>query len=121
AAVTPRVEPTTRTVPVLVDLRAEDGFAMGEVVRLILARRVEARGAWVPLTALKEAERGLWSIQTITGPADDQRVAREAVEILHVADGRAFVRGSVADGALVVPVGVHRLGQGQRVSAIREN
>ncbi|MEM8663910.1 MAG: efflux RND transporter periplasmic adaptor subunit [Pseudomonadota bacterium] len=120
ASVTSDLEPGTRTVPVLVDLPADSGLAMGEIVRLTLERPVTAQGAWVDLSALQEAERGLWSIKTVA-PADGGHVvAREAVEILHVAGARAFVRGAFLDGAQVVPIGAHRLTPGQQVALAAE-
>jgi hypothetical protein len=43
---------------------------------------------------------------------------REAVEALHIEEGRVFVRGAIPDGALLVTEGVNRLTQGQRVAPL---
>ena len=120
AAITRDLQAGTRTVPVLIDLIADRPLAMGQIVRLSLTRDVAAAGAWVPLTALQEAERGLWSLMTVTGTEGAETVRREAVEILHLDGARAFVRGTFADGALIVPSGAHRLSTGQRVAADRD-
>lgn len=116
AAITLDLEAGTRTVPVLVDVEADGPLAMGQVIRLALDRAIEARGAWVPLAALTEAERGLWSLMTVVGAEGGALVAREAVEILHLEGERAFVRGTFADGARVIGEGSHRVGAGQAVA-----
>ena len=118
AAITRDMQPGTRTVPVLVDLIAEEPLIMGQVVRLSLPREIPSQGAWVALSALQEAERGLWSLQTVVAGPDGQTVRREAVEILHIEGERAFVRGTFADGASVVTVGAHKLSNGQAVAAV---
>ncbi len=117
-AVAPDLEPETRTVSLLIDLDPETYVTMGQVARLQLDRPVDSRGAWVPLTALQEATRGLWSIHTVIPDAEGQVISREAVEILHVSGERAYVRGSFRDGAAVVVEGPHRLTLGQAVLPI---
>jgi RND family efflux transporter MFP subunit len=118
-AASPDVDPATRTRSLLVDLPADAALAMGEVVRLVHARPVRDRGAWVPLGALQEGDRGLWAIYLAAPDGQGGHVARrEAVEALHVEEGRAFVRGAFADGALAVTEGVNRLTQGQRLATL---
>ncbi|MEM7508112.1 MAG: efflux RND transporter periplasmic adaptor subunit [Pseudomonadota bacterium] len=120
AAITPDLDIATRTVPVLIDLPPEAKVTMGQVIRLGLDRHIEASGAWVDLTALQEAERGLWSLMTVVREDGADVIRREAVEILHVQDGRAFVRGTFADGARVVAQGGHRISAGQKVTLAGE-
>lgn len=115
-SVSPDVDPATRTVAVLVDLRAEAGVAMGSVVRLRAERALSGKGAWVPLTALTEGTRGLWSLYLLGDTPDGPVAEPAAVEILHTASGRAYVRGVFDDGARAVADGVHRVTAGRRVS-----
>ncbi|MEM1277539.1 MAG: efflux RND transporter periplasmic adaptor subunit [Pseudomonadota bacterium] len=116
AAITRDLQFGTRSIPILLDLDADFPLTMGQVIRLDLTRNIEVRGAWVPLAALREAERGLWSIQTARPTDTGYKVAREAVEVLHVADQNAYVRGTFQDGALLIPEGGHRLSVGQDVT-----
>ncbi|MEM9370741.1 MAG: efflux RND transporter periplasmic adaptor subunit [Pseudomonadota bacterium] len=116
AAITLDLESGTRTVPVLIDVESEAPLTMGQVVRLDLNRRIDERGAWVDLTALQEAERGLWSLMTVADEDDSHVIRREAVELLHIQDTQAFVRGTFADGARVVSHGAHRVSVGQQVA-----
>ncbi|MEM1345598.1 MAG: efflux RND transporter periplasmic adaptor subunit [Pseudomonadota bacterium] len=120
ASVSPDIAPGTRTVAVLVDLDpgafAARRLRMGEVVRLRLTREVAAQGAWVPLAALSEGARGLWSVLVVAEGEAGPTVAREAVEVLHVAGAHAYVRGSIAAGQRLIVEGAHRVTVGQRVA-----
>ncbi len=137
AALTPDIAAGTRTVGALFDVigAADGAVRFGDIVRLSIERGVKADGAWLPLTALQEGDRGLWTVFVVRpAPADietasvdtaesakplvrrdDLVVLREAVEILHVADGAAYVRGGLRSGDQIVSSGVNRLSQGQRV------
>ena len=79
---------------------------------------------WTPSTALVKGVRGLWSCYVVEpGPANEVGVARvEArdVEVLHVDERRAFVRGALAPGDLVVSSGAHRIVPAQRVHVVGE-
>lgn len=119
AAITPDLDVATWTIPVLIDLPPEARVTMGQIIRLALERRVETPGAWVDLTALQEAERGLWSIMTVMREDGADVVRREAVEILHIQNDRAFVRGTFANGARVITQGSHRISAGQTVKLAR--
>lgn len=111
-AVAPDVDPATRTVAALFDLDPAAPVAMGEVVRLRLPRRAEGAGAWVALSALREGTRGLWALWLIEDGRDGPVAKPVEVEALHVADGRAFVRGALPDGGRIVAEGAERVTAG---------
>lgn len=111
----PDLETGTRTVVALFDVPDTGRAAAGELIDLSLARAVPGAGAWVPLTALSEGEKGLWSLFVIVDDPAGPLIAREAVELLHIADQRAFVRGTFADDARFVTGGTNRVTPGQRV------
>ena len=46
----------------------------------------------------------------------EEATTQEAVEVLHLDDGRAFVRGTLAEGSRVVLGGTNRVIPGQRVA-----
>ena len=112
----PDLQTGTRTVTALFAVRGGEAVPFGEVVELLLERRVPSAGAWLPLAALSEGRKGLWSLLTVVERDGETTVAREAVEILHLDQGRAFVRGTIGDGAKVVLSGTNRLIPGQRVA-----
>lgn len=118
-AVRPDLSGATRTVPVLVTVDAALDGGFGDTVELHVDRTVPAPGAWVPLTALVEARRGLWSVFVLRpdGATADAglSVVRESVEILHVDGDRAYVAGPLAAGDRLVAAGAHRVVPGQSV------
>ncbi len=119
-ALRPDVDPATRTRTALFRIDTADGPlpAYGETGAVIINERVDMAGAWIDLAGLREGTRGLWSI--LTYDAATQTIAQEAVEILHADGTRAYVRGSLRDGAQIIAQGPHRLTVGQRVSLIEE-
>lgn len=126
------VDVETRTVMGIFLVEApEDRVRAGELARLQLTRRVADPGFWVPIAALTEGRRGLWSLyvpvprerdgddgaQDDTA-ADDPGLAvleRRTVQLLHTEGDRAYVRGTLEDGEVYVSGGTHRLVPGQLV------
>jgi len=124
-ALLPVRERATRTVDVL--LRLESGPASvrsGDLAALELQRRIAERGFWLPLEALTASARGLWACYVTeplsAGAAEatgdgTHRLARRELEVLHQQGDRAFVRGTLSAGELVVVEGLHRLAPGLEV------
>ena len=112
----PDLQTGTRTVTALLEVTGGEAVPFGEIVELLLERRVPSVGAWLPLTALSEGRKGLWSLLTVVERDGVPTVAREAVEILHLDGARAFVRGTIGEGAKVVLDGTNRIIPGQRVA-----
>jgi len=116
----PVVDPGTRTVTVVLDLDAAAaraaGARPGDVVTLRVPVEQAERGAWVPIAALSESQRGLWSAYVLEPTPGGGAVARRAeLEVLHVESDRAYVRGTVPDGARIIASGAHRVTAGQAV------
>lgn len=123
AALRPDIDPVTRTRAALLDLLLSPGqsVAFGRTVEVIADDWRAEDGAWLPLTALREGEKGLWTaLLAVPDPAlPGGHVARAvALEVLHVAGDRGFVRGALGDGALVVAAGAHKVAPGMRVDPV---
>ncbi|SOD93550.1 efflux RND transporter periplasmic adaptor subunit [Caenispirillum bisanense] len=118
-AVRPDLSGATRTVPVLVTVDAALDGGFGDTVELHVDRTIPAPGAWVPLTALVEARRGLWSVFVLRPDGATAEaglsVVRESVEVLHVEGDRAYVAGPLSSGDRLVAAGAHRVVPGQSV------
>ena len=123
----PTVDVATRTVAAIFELDSApvlgDSVARirdGDVATLEVSLERPERGAWVPLSALSESTRGLWSLFRVVaaGGAEGPVVERLELEVLHVDGDRAFVRGTVAGDERVVVTGAHRLVPGQRVRPV---
>jgi len=122
--VLPVRDPRARTVDVLLELPGDAPVLPGDLARLLLERRVDTPGVWLPIGALAEARRGLWSV-FVAVPADGSapreathRLERRLVQIVHQESDRAFVQGALADGDLVVADGLQRVSQGQFVRVV---
>lgn len=116
-AVRPDVSTATRTVGVLIDVLAGPRASFGDTVELRVRRRVDAEGFWLPISALSEGERGLWSVLTIQSEdGETDRVGQEAVEVVHTDGDRVFVRGTLRPGQRVVAGGLNRIIPGQRIA-----
>jgi RND family efflux transporter MFP subunit len=116
------LDPRTRTRPILFRLRETSGVVPGELARFEHTRTESGRGAWIPLDALSEGVRGLWSVLKLV-PADDEagtglRATRANVVVVHSETNRAFVRGTLEDGDRIVATGVHRIVPGARVRPV---
>ena len=114
-AVLPTVESDTRTVRVVFRLDEVASVRAGSLARLTLETDVSGEGFWLPLTALAESRRGLWSAYVVVDGEAGPRVDRRQVEVVHAGSDRVFVRGALRSGERVVVSGIHRLVPGQRV------
>lgn len=110
------VETDTRTVTALFRFdERPSGVRDGELARVAVATRTPARGFWLPITALTESRRGLWSAYVVEEDDGSLTVGRRELEVIHAESDRAFVRGTLRDGERVVATGLHRLVPGQRI------
>lgn len=121
-AVLPEVDPDTRTQVVVfqLDRGVITRINPGQTVRVAIAETVPAEGIWLPISALTQDIRGLWSAYAVvpTEGADSYALQPQSVEILHQESDRALVRGTLQAGDRVVANGVHRLVPGQQVQPL---
>ena len=108
------VDPATRTRVALFSFDTAGPRLFGSTGTLSMPQQVDEAGAWVPLAALREGVRGLWTVLSVN---DEGRVVTEAVELLHADETRAFVRGTFPPGTAIVRSGQHRVTPGQIVVA----
>ncbi|MBE9100859.1 efflux RND transporter periplasmic adaptor subunit [filamentous cyanobacterium LEGE 07170] len=121
AAILPEVDSTTRTQTVVLRLpsTAATNLSPDQLADIELAQTIDEEGIWLPLSALTQGDRGLWSAFAVqpTEESDDDlfQVERRQVEVLHTEGDRAFVRGVLVAGDRVITDGVQRLVPGQQV------
>lgn len=108
----------TRTVVFTLDDDASSVHQTGEVVQLRLTRENPIAGYWLPLTSLTRETRGLWSVYVVKDDDDGKsKVARHFVEVVHVENDRAWIRGTIGGEVEIVADGTHRIVPGQVVEA----
>lgn len=118
-AVTGVIQAGQRTVITIFDIKDARSVAAGAVVRINLKRDIAERGLWVPVSALAEGERGLWAVYIARETDDGVRVEKSVVEIVHSEGDKAYVRGGIRDGDLVILDGLQRITPGQPVTPIK--
>jgi RND family efflux transporter MFP subunit len=114
---------TARTVDALFDpIDPPQGVLAGDMVTLTLDSPVRQRGSWLPLSALVEGDRGLWSVY-VTEPLAERandltathRIVRHTVDIVYQNADRVFIKDSLSPEQRVVVRGVQRIVPGQAV------
>ncbi|MEM1185910.1 MAG: efflux RND transporter periplasmic adaptor subunit [Planctomycetota bacterium] len=119
--VLPEIDRITRTAEVRL---AIDGVLGGEVrdgdpAEIEVVSSVKEQGLWVPFAALTQSVRGLWALYVAAPMGENSwQLERREVEVVRPGDGRAFVRGAVETGELVVIDGKHRIVPGLAVRPI---
>jgi len=121
-AVLPVRDAATRTVDAIFELAPDQGVLPGDLARLALERPVETPGFWVPLGALAEGDRGVWTNYVAVPLAAGEQageathvIEARAVEVLYEKADRVYVRGAIDAGERVVVAGLHRIVPGQTV------
>ncbi|MEM9191701.1 MAG: efflux RND transporter periplasmic adaptor subunit [Myxococcota bacterium] len=114
------LERSTRTTQAIVALSVNATLVEGQVIRLNLPKPVDSPGAWLPLGAMTRGTRGLWTVYSMAEVEDHFIAERQLVEVLHLGEDRAFVRGTVIDGQRVIAEGLNRIVAGQRVEPADE-
>lgn len=112
----PDLDAQTRTRTALFELDTEDAVYR-EAGTLTLLPEVARSGYLVPLSALQDGVRGLWTVLTLSPSEapDIFTVGLEAVEILHVEGDQAFVQGTFSDTLTIIDDGTHRVVPGTQV------
>lgn len=122
SAISPEVDTTTRTRTVVLKLSGATLAQVepGQTAQMTVAKSVQAKGYWLPIEALTEGIRGLWTCYVLV-PGDRRGTfvtEARAVEVIQQESGRALVRGTLETGDRVIANGVHRVVAGQQVQPV---
>ncbi len=110
-----------RTVDVILSLhKLPTHIRPGDLARIELAMKIDLEGYWVPISALSEDVRGIWSIYTLEplskqDPSSVQIVHRRTIEIIHVESERVFIQGYFEHDEQFITDGLQRIVPDQRV------
>lgn len=120
--VLPEIDPDTRTQTVIFQLQAAlSTINPGQTIRVELTETIPTEGFWLPIEALTQDIRGLWSAYVVVPDETNENqyhVQAQSVEILHEESDRALVQGTIQPGDRIVASGVHRLVPGQSIDPI---
>lgn len=118
------IEEATRSVAIRFSINevenaaAASALTPGALVRLVLAEERRGRGAWVPLSAIVESYRGLWSVFVVVDEDNVSRIRRKDVTIVAIGEDRVYVDGTIEDGDRVVRAAPFRFVPGQEVKVV---
>jgi RND family efflux transporter MFP subunit len=90
----------------------------GDLVSLSVDVQIQKQGAWIPISALSNGVRGLWTLFVIDKSSGSQVIQSRSVYVEYMEQDRAFVSGAVVQGELLVVSGLHRLTPNQLVTNI---
>ena len=111
-----QVERATQTDSAVFDIVSSQGALVpGQTARLALPVSLPQAGFWVPLNALREGRRGLWSLYALDQKDGAYVLTPRLVEILYSGADRVYVRGPVKDGTLFLAGGSQLVSVGMRV------
>ena len=106
----------TRTIDVIASLdRGISNLRPGDVVRFPVELKIVQRGFHLPLTALVEGERGLWSVFVLVEKDGAMEAERRTIEIHYVDSSWAFASGAINDGESVIAKGASKIVPGQKI------
>jgi RND family efflux transporter MFP subunit len=119
----------TRTVDLIFQLGDDPAVPVqdGDLVSLESVQERKDEGYWFPLASLGEGRRGLWSCLvavpkegvSISGPGNLPHILeRRDLEVLFHDESRAFVRGAIRPGDLVIQSGIQRLVPGLEITPV---
>lgn len=110
------VNEITRTVSLRFALPKQNGIYHGQLAYLKLSQEYQARGYWVPLSAITDGVRGMWNIYTLEETSPDIFTLNSStVTVLHATETAAYVQGDLKDHQAFVTTGLHRFVPGQQV------
>lgn len=106
----------TRTVETVFSVPNADNALVGDLIAVDLSITLDQTGVWVPISALANGVRGMWNV-FVVAKEGATNIENRAVEIIYSDGQRAFIRGAIDDGELLVLAGTHRFVSRQNVTA----
>ena len=118
-SVRPDVDPLTRSTTAVFAIPENMPALDGVPINLLLSEVVNLRGGWLPLTALQEGKRGIWTVMRVEELEDNNELqaVREAVQVLEIKGEFAYVQGTLKNNSRVIASGLHRLAPGSKIQA----
>ncbi|MFT5058271.1 MAG: multidrug efflux pump subunit AcrA (membrane-fusion protein) [Planctomycetota bacterium] len=119
----PNLDPTHRTLPWILDLDISNmapAIHPGQVATLQWSRPLGQTGWRIPLSALTEGVRGMWTGFVVVEKDGAFHVQPVDLQVLHTLPDAAVVRGALKKGDHLLMQGVDRIVAGQRVQIVQD-
>ncbi len=114
-----QIDPATQTLSAVFDIAPQSApLVPGQTARMELDVPLEQSGFWVPLSALREDRRGLWSLFALDSDPNNARqfiLTPRLIEILYAGAEQVYVRGPIKDGTMILAGGNQSVSAGMIV------
>ncbi|MEH6577129.1 MAG: efflux RND transporter periplasmic adaptor subunit [Amphritea sp.] len=111
------VDQISRTVQLRFALPANSDVVNGELAYLQLPQHYQVSGFWVPLSALTDTVRGLWTVYQLQ-PTDSPELFQlesRNIKVAYTTATAAYITGALQADIDILATGTQRLVAGQRV------
>jgi RND family efflux transporter MFP subunit len=117
-SIVPQRRMDTRTIDAIFKLSdSNNTLLQGDLLSLTFSRNLKAGGVWIPIQALTNGIRGLWTLYVVEDDQQGQHISSKAVQVLYSDSKQAFIDGAIEEGDLLVVNGAQRLVPQQLVKA----
>lgn len=122
-AINSEINPQSRTVQLRFAIPDNISVFNNQLAYFEFQQHYQAQGFWVPISSLTDGVRGTWNVMTLKKQNTNTKqqssplyeLLSHSVEVIHTEANRAYIRGSLADGQLILSSGLQRLVPGQLV------
>ncbi len=112
--------PQTRTINVIISIHSEKKMAAKNLANITIPITIKQKGFWLPLSALKQNYRGLWSIYII-GTRDNKKTVKAKSLTVYYSNSRCiYGNADIEPNSRVIISGLHKVVPGLKVEAINK-
>ncbi len=123
-AISADMNPATRTVQARLALPEMANAVNGDLITALLPETIEQPGFWVPISAITDGLRGLWTTYALMPTAETTdggkiyRLEARDIQVAYTTTDLAYIQGALAEGELIVSGGLNRVVPGQHVISV---
>ncbi len=109
------IDVSNQTQRVILTLPVDSPAVDRQLVRVRFEQTQNVEGFQLPVSAIVNDQRGLWSCYTLVDEGKDKIAKRQSIEVLHFQGDWAYVRGTIAEGDLLIADGLQKIANGMVV------
>ena len=112
------MNPVTHTISVRLSLPNVSNAVNGELVFLNITETLQKQGFWIPVSAITDGMRGLWTVYVISpeeAGTEPHKIEARDIKVEYATESQVFVQGAISEGELIIKGGLNRVTPNQRV------
>ncbi len=117
-----QIDPVNRTVQLrlkMLEKLDNDKSFNGQLVRIIIDKKINKSGFWIPTNAITDGVRGQWQIfiaSKLTDSINNYQLQAATVNVLYTNEHSVYVNGLASKEFQIIAQGVHRYVAGQIIT-----